>query len=407
MKKRIIYCLCILLIVTGCAQKEKEEVVQKDDEKEEEQTPSIVPSHQLSKDTYQTVLPFRPSEARGLIGDQIANRLDIEEVEEGLRRHSKEVFDPKDYYYEDGQYLDEETIERWIGRKLSDSQLKEETKKQVDQLEEAEQNPDEEKIKEELQEGLNPTIEDDGDKKAHEESPKYLSHIVEQNYLKKKGDNKVELEGVSIGLALKSVYRYQTETGGPYYYEDISTEEMMEKGTEIAKKVIKRMRKIEGLEDVPIMIALYREEEQSSPVPGNFVAKTLVDKGEDELGKWEKLDEEYVLFPSDHAKDKYYEDAEVVSSFGKKIGEYFPNYVGTIGEGLYIDEELKRLTIEIPIQFYGKSEVIGFTQYAYGLVKEMFSDFYDLEIKVTSSDRMESVIYREAGTEDPVVHIFH
>src|SRR5699024_5445560 len=114
MKKRIIYFLCIFLIVTGCAQKEKEEVVQKED-KQEEQTPSIVPSYQLSKDDYKTVLPFRPSKARGLIADQIANRLDIEEVEEGLRRHSKEAFDPKEYYYEDGQYLDEDTVLRWIG----------------------------------------------------------------------------------------------------------------------------------------------------------------------------------------------------------------------------------------------------------------------------------------------------
>lgn len=406
MKKRIIYFLCILLILTACAQKEKEEVVQKDDE-DEEKTPSIVPSYQLSKDNYQTVLPFKPSKARGLIADQIANRLDMEEVEEGLRRHSKEVFDPKDYYYEDGQYLDQETVERWIGRKLTDSELKKETKKQAEQREEAGQSVDEEEIEKELQEGLNPTIEDEKDKEAHQEDPKYLSHIVEQNYLKKKGDKSVELAGVSIGLAMKSVYRYQTETGGPYHYEDISKEEMQKKGDEIAKKVIKRLRNIEGLENVPIMIGLYREEEQGSPVPGNFIAKTLVSEGEDKLGKWDKLNEEYVLFPSDRAKDKYYDDAEIVSSFGKKIAEYFPNYVGTIGQGLYVDEELKRLSIEIPIEFYGESEVTGFTQYAYGLVKEMFPDYYDLEIKVTSSEQMESVIYREAGAEEPVVHIFH
>src|SRR5699024_10505791 len=109
----------------------------------------------------------------------------------------------------------------------------------------------------------------------------------------------------------------------------------------------------------------------------------------------------------ERAKKKYYDDAAVVSSYGKDNGEDIPNYVGAIGEGLYINHEQSKMTIEIPIDFNGGSELIGFTQYAYGLVKEMFSDYYDLEIKVTSRKQIESVIYREAGTEDPVVHIFH
>src|SRR5699024_12553904 len=81
---------------------------------------------------------------------------------------------------------------------------------------------------------------------------------------------------------------------------------------------------------------------QGSPVPGNYFAKTTVSGGEDTVGKWKSINEEYVLFPSERAKKKYYDDAEVVSSFGKDIGEYFPNYVGVIGEGLYINDELRK-----------------------------------------------------------------
>lgn len=406
MKKRIIYIVCILLVLVACAPNEKKDEVVKEDESKK-QTPSIVPSYKLSKDNYKTILPFRPSKARGVITNQVANRLDIVEVEEGLIRHSKEVFDPEKYYYEEGQYLTESMVYDWLGRTLTKEQLKKEKEKQIKQLEEEGKTVDEDKIEAELQQGLNPKIEDEGNKKAHEESPRYLSHIVEQNYLTKKDDDSVELAGVSIGLALKSVYRYQTETGGPYHYEKISKEEIEKQGNKIAERVLDRLRKIEGLENVPIMIALYQEEEQGSPVPGNYFAKTTVSGGEDTIGKWESINEEYVLFPSERAKKKYYDDAEVVSSFGKDIGEYFPNYVGVIGEGLYINDELRKMSIEIPIEFNGESEIIGFTQYAYGLVKEMFADYYDLEIKVTSSNQIESVIYREAGTEEPVVHIFH
>lgn len=406
MKKRIIYLMCTLLVLVACAPNDKEDEVVKKEDEGTKQTPSIVPSYQL--EDYKTILPFRPSKSRGVIVNQIANRLDIDEVEEGLRRHSKEVFDPEKYYYEEGQYLEEDMVYEWLGRTLTESQLEKEMKKEIKRLEAAEKTVDEKKIKAELQQGLNPAITDDTDKKAHRENPRYLSHIVEQNYLKKKDeDNSVELAGVSIGLALKSVYRYQTETGGPYYYEKISKEDMEKQGNKVAERVLERLRKIEGLEDVPIMIALYQEEEQGSPVPGNFIAKTMVPEGEDSLGKWDGINEEYVLFPSNHAKKKYFDDAEIVSSFGKEIADYFPNYVGVIGEGLYVDEELKKLSIEIPIEFNGEGEIIGFTQYVYGLVKEMFPDYYDLEVKVTSSQQMESVIYREAGEEEPVVHIFH
>src|SRR5690625_6505331 len=154
----------------------------------------------------------------------------------------------------------------WLSKTLTKDQIKKEKEKQIKQLEEEGKTVDEDKIEAELQQGLNPKIEDDEDKKAHEESPRYLSHIVEQNYLTKKDDDSVELAGLSIGLALKSVYRYQTETGGPYYYEEILKEEIEKQGNKIAERIIDRLSKIKGLENVPIMIALYQEDEQGSPV---------------------------------------------------------------------------------------------------------------------------------------------
>lgn len=76
-----------------------------------------------------------------------------------------------------------------------------------------------------------------------------------------------------------------------------------------------------------------------------------------------------------------------------------------IGDGFYINEELQKLTLTIPLEFYGKGEVVGFTQYTYGLVKEMFQDYYELEVKIKSNEKMESVIYRDAGEKEPTVHI--
>src|SRR5699024_12851493 len=79
---------------------------------------SIIPNQSLSGDQYKMVFPYKPSAARGAIKNQITNRLDINEMEEGLRRHSTEHFSPDKYVYEDVQYLTEDyifsVVESWI-----------------------------------------------------------------------------------------------------------------------------------------------------------------------------------------------------------------------------------------------------------------------------------------------------
>lgn len=386
MKRWMMLVVCSLLILASCSNQKQEDIVQPEEEEGQTEV-SIIPSYSLSEDQYKMLLPYRPSAARGAITNQVTNRVDIDELEEGLRRHSTDLFDPKKYVFEEGQYLDTETIYDLIDSlnpdiaELNDADVK-----------------DKEKKKKKIEE--------------HRNNPRIFSHILEQNFLEKKEDNTVELVGLSIGISLKSVYRFNVEIGGPDYYEDIPQKEMREEGERIAARVLKEIREMGGMEgmevlkDVPIMFALFREEEPSSPVPGNFVAKTVVGEGESNIGKWENINEENVLFPSDHAKEKYNEDYQKVKTFSDKIADYFPNYVGVAGKGFYIDKNLTRMSIEVPIEFYGKGEVVGFTQYAYGLVKEIFPNYYDIEVNVTSSDGSESLIYRKAGEDEPDVHIY-
>ncbi|SHF82548.1 CamS family sex pheromone protein [Ornithinibacillus halophilus] len=371
MKKVSVILICTLLLITGCIPNlEGEDEVLPNDEEVEGQK-SIVPSYRLSDENYPMILPYRVSEARGAIINQMgSNRIDIDEMEEGLRRHSQEYFDPGDYYFEEGQYLSLSTVYNWI-------------------------------------DDLNPEVEDEADVEDYRENPRYLTHILEQNFLQRKGEKKVELSGISIGLAMKSVYRFNANGRGPYF-EEIDYDTMFEKAQEVAQKVLERLRQREELTDIPIMFAIYREEAQNSAVPGNFVAKTYVKSGDMMIRNWDNLNEENILFPSREAERKYYDDAQMINSFATDIAEFFPNYVGVIGKGFYINEELQELTLEIPIEFYGKGEVLGFTQYAYGLVKEKFSgDYYDLEVNITSSQGQEALIFRPAGENEPTVHVYH
>src|SRR5699024_4215716 len=92
----MILLLGMLLILTSCAPKTKDDdnnedkVLQKESESTKDDT-SLVPSQRLSKKNYQIPIPYRTSAARGVIVKQLGNRLDIDEMEEGLRRHSKAV----------------------------------------------------------------------------------------------------------------------------------------------------------------------------------------------------------------------------------------------------------------------------------------------------------------------------
>jgi len=375
MKKQLTLLLLILLTMTACLNLGGQDDILQTDEDDNIEL-SILPSDSLSDSQYKMLLPFRPSASREAITNQVANRVDIDELEDGLRRLSTEVFDPEKYVYEDGQYF---TTNHIIGEDGL-----------IDRL-----NP---KIKEK---------EKDKDQiEEYRKNPRVFSHILEQNYLERKDDT-VELAGVSIAISLKSVYRFRIETGGDYYYEDISEKEMLETGKEIAEIILEEARSIEGLGDVPIMLALFREEKQSSPVPGNFVAKTLVDRGERTIGKWESINEKYLLLTSSEAKNKHAEDYQKIKALSDKVAEYFPNFVAVVGEGFYVDDEIRRLKLEIPIEFYGRSEVVGFTQYVYGLVHEIFQNHYDFELMITSSERVESIIYRPAGEEEANVYIFH
>ncbi|PAF39532.1 hypothetical protein CHH69_07740 [Terribacillus saccharophilus] len=364
---------------------------------------SVVSSYNFSDEEYKVLLPYESgkskgvvnyetSAARGVIINQIANRLDIDEVEEGLRNHSKDVFSPDDYYFREGQMLDSDTLYSWIGRY---AKAQENDKGEI---------TDDEKAKEL---GLNPELnEDKASEKDFRDNPKYLSHILEQDYMVEDDNGDIKLGGVSIALAMKSEYQFTTGGKGPYR-EEIPEDKMLTQANEMSKKIVERMRNIDGLSEVPIHITVYQEAKKESVVPGNFVAETTVDKGSSSVGDWDKIDEKNVLFPSDDANENHPDESQYISAFTTKVASFFPNYTGMVGRGFYQNDELKKLTIDIPIQFEGNAEVVAFTQYAYSQIMDIFPNYYDLEINITSNDQTEAIITREHDTKEPEVYILN
>ncbi len=377
--------LISILLLSGCVPRfdKEEEIVKETDDSQET---AIVPKYKISDQYYRTILPFKASEARGLVVSQTSNRLDIDEFETGLMRLSQNTFSSETYLYQDGQYLDSETVYSWLKRIEADNESgKGASKGNL---------------------GLNPIKVSQGtEKEKNEQSPIYLSHILEQNFLKKDEEGKAILGGISIGLSLNSVHYYTQEDGYPREFT-IEDSEIEKQGKKMADEIITRIRAIEGLEEIPVVIGLFKQEARSSVVPGSFISVAEVKAKSKRVEKWTVVKEEYYLLPSNDAQVNYREDHTRMLNFKTEIDEYFPNYTGVIGRGFYRDEQLSELTIEIPMQFYGKAEVIGFTQYVTGLIMEHFPDYITVKCYISSIGGQEALIIRESGRAEPIVHIY-
>lgn len=385
---RWIPAMIALAMLTACAPsiKEDTEMLQQTDTAEEVET-TIIPNLQLSENYYKTLIPYKESASRGLVVSNIYTKYDMKEVENGLMRLSQLEFDTNNYFFQEGQYLDAKTVSNWLARS----------------------NQTEGK-RPELQ-GLNPSSLDksgtelDPEVKAVE-APIYVAHLVEQNYLKKTSDNKVKLAGISIGLALNSIYYYQKEQYGEFYEQEIPKAELEKAGKEIAAEVITRLRARSELADIPIMIGLFKQEARNSIVPGTYFAYNIAEAGKNGLDDWQTISEKYVTFPMSSPEDVNRDLNTKFQNFKQEVDQYFSNFTSVIGTGFYKDEKIQTLEIEIPIQFYGTAELIGFTQYLTGVMLNQLPKDLLINVSITSVNGPEALIKKEPNKDEPFVHIY-
>ncbi|MCT8136653.1 CamS family sex pheromone protein [Anaerobacillus sp. CMMVII] len=382
--KRLLSVLVIApLVLTGCIgilEKEDEIIIVEETEADEQVI--ISPNLNTPENYYRTVLhegDYRHSEARGLVPHAINNRIDINQLEIGLMELAQTRFPQDQYFFQEGQYLEGALINRWLRRYDPDS--------------------------ESHREGLNPPLgEGDTAREKHENQPSYLSHIMEHNYLREVDAGTIELGGLVLGISLNSVYYYQTEAYGTVFDYALDEEEIFEEGKRIAIEVLNRVRERDNLANVPIMIALYKEERRQSIVPGTFMALTVIEPGK-RIEKWETVSDAHYFFPSRQATTDFREEATRFDNFKQDIDGFFDNYVGIVGRGRYKNNQIQELTIDINLQTNGKAEIIAMTQYVTDRMKKHFPSTLTIQIYLTSLEGPESIIVRHAD-EEPFVHIF-
>ncbi|TWI56011.1 CamS family sex pheromone protein [Halalkalibacter nanhaiisediminis] len=390
MIKRIGVISLVLLLLAGCfpvSEQEEEQVVEEPTETEE-QVVDVVPQITTPDNYYQSVLydgTYLHGQSRGFGNAVVYNRLDLDQLEMGLQRIAQEYFDPENYFFREGQFITRDELNNWLMRN-------------------SENNP----------EGLNPALGEGGTMQEREESqPRYLSHILEHNYLVEGEDGQLNIGGIVIGLSMNSVYnfRVEDEQGRYYFYETpISDESLEREGRRIGQEVVERLRSENrengAFQDVPIVVALFREQPRESVIPGHFFAKSEATPRSD-LERWQRINERYYLFPSNEATQEARNESDQFQRFKDDVQEFFDTFIGVVGKGRYVDNQIQELSIEIPLRYQGKAEIVALSQYVASQIQQRFQGGYKVSVSITSvAGKTESIIIQNPN-EEPFIHVFN
>lgn len=401
MKRTIILLISTIFLLAACNNNQKDNQSDKDqsgskDSQNTNQVKQIATDKNVQGDNYRTILPFKESQARGLLQDNMANSYNGEDFESGLLTLSKEVFPTNKYLYQDGQYLDKKIINAYLNPKY--------TKKEIDKMSEKEKKS--KKANENL--GLNPSHNGETDEeKIAEQSPAYLSNILEQDFYGNNDSKAKNIKGMTIGLAMNSVYYYQKEKDGETYSKKLDDKEIEKQGKQMASEMLSRLRENSDLKDIPIHFAIYKQSGQDSITPGEFIAGATADDGKTKINEWDTIKEKSALLPSSTAEDYNETLNNNFKQFNDNLQSYFSNFTQAVGKVKFVNKKPKQLTVDLPIDYYGQAETIGITQYVTEQAEKYFDNIDEYEIRIKDGNTPRALISKSKDVKEPQVHIYH
>ncbi|MDH9161506.1 CamS family sex pheromone protein [Staphylococcus succinus] len=398
MKRTIILFISAIFVLSACGNDDENKKQESNDNEQQQESGSvkkIATDKNVQGNNYRTILPFKESQARGLLQDNMANSYNGEDFEDGLLELSKEVFPTDEYLYQDGQYLDKDMINAYLQPKY--------TKSEIDKMDEDEIK--EKKANENL--GLNPSHRGETDpEKIADKSPAYLSNILEQDFYSD-GDTKGKhIKGMTIGLAMNGTYYYQKEKNGESYSKDLKNKEIKKQGQQMASEILSRIRENKELKDIPIHFAIYKQSGENSIAPGEFMSGTTVEEGKTRINEWNDINQKTALLPSEEAAEIDDNLNSDFKQFNDNLQNYFNNFTQAVGTAKFENKKAKQLSVDVPIDYYGKAETIGITQYVTEQAEKYFDGIDEYEIHIKDGNNPKALISKTKEDKEPQVHIY-
>ncbi len=361
----------LLTVMTACGNIKS--VSKSTDQKVVNSNKSIT-TGRVTTGVYQSLMEdgkYQTSVARGLSASRLNSNYNLTNFENGLTKISQEAFSVDQYYFREGQKISYETLQKWLSRKSAT-----------------------------IAEGLNPEISADTEDQQ-KANPIIFQQLEEYDFINKDSQ---KLAGVSLGIALNKVY-YTTNSS-----VEIDEQTMQAKGKEVAAEIIARVRKIDGMKDIPITIALFEQAEKEDLAGGHYFAKATSKAGSSKISKWQTVSENYVSLPviNDETNEATADGiSSSFTSFKSSIQGFFPNLSGVTGIAYYQGSDLQKLTIKIETNYYSKTEITSFTQYVGKTAESAFNTKGEIEIQISSLEGEQAFLTKKSGEDTMTSHIFN
>lgn len=370
-------------------------------------------TNQLSNDFYRAVI----TDGQYQLGSSassyynLSSAANIRAFEEGLLRISKQVFPTEQYFLQEGQVIDEETMTSWLSRESATNPeglnpaLPEMTAEEQASIEESiasDESVDPADDPESVTDENQNTEENQQIVTNIQSTPVYIAQVMEKNLMVETEDG-YALGGIVIGLAMNSTYEY-TDSEGVIHSQEISVGEMRERGKQFANIIVGRLRNTEALRSVPIVVGIYRAAPNNETAGGTYVLDGISREG-NAVTDWTENSEYRIALPTLDSTEQS-EQYTYFDNFSNEILNFFPNLNGISGEALYIDSGLASLNIEIVTQFYQQTEITALTQHVTDVSQRTLPDGVAIEVKIMSDAGVEAYVGRAAGATQYQSHIF-
>ncbi|MFD1419208.1 CamS family sex pheromone protein [Companilactobacillus keshanensis] len=307
---------------------------------------------------------YKTSPISGLTAADNSNAFNSRSFESGLLSLSKKEYSTNSYTFQEGQVLKSSVVNKWLERKSKSNAT-----------------------------GLNPAS--NGSKSENKRNPMYLQQMLEEDYLQKQ-DGKYKLAGMSIGIAINKVDYYQKKQYGATFNTTISRAEQKQQGEKIAKEVVKRLRKMNKVGNIPIVVGLYSVAPEDTLVGGTYFQYSVSRSGT--LGSWKELNYKNQMLPTVNNETAINSsDSDAFSNFKDNIQNYFPNLSGVTAQAHYDGNNLKSMDITINTQFDGLAQITSFTQFVQNSATKYLPSSANLDINIQTVDEQQAVVTRTDG----------
>lgn len=377
MNKKVVISVLFLLILTGCSQKPEVDA----GAASETPTSFIVEA----KGDYKTISPLMPSPTNGITNGTETATLNLDKMEYGLMEIAKLFVDPNDFFYQPGQVLSQAETESLLNREYTDAQYKNEVKTNKDLL----------------NIGINPLLNDGADPST---APIYVDTLIEQDYYKldENGNRKIDTIAIALGMDPTFEYNYKDKK----QVKNIDDDELVNYASSyVANKVSEYIHSKEGYENVNIVYGFYKQSDSDS-IPGHFISYGHVKGGDVSMDKYQPVDEEYVVFPSDRGKELNDKLNSDVIKLQTDIYTYFNYASGTSAMGYFEDGKITDLKISVIADIYSEVQAVPFVNFVISSCEPLkaYAIPINIEISRSNGDSVAVIQIDSSGTASKYIY---